>query len=131
MHPWIGADAELAERTGIARRTLEPLPQALSRERLLDSTRGPHGGYRLGRRARLIKVSEAITVGLNSLEEGVHGKRCSTTLGRSVSGWVVGLPIPWHQLVDAFLRPAVDEACQQIRKIGLRIDLIQFAGLNQ
>jgi hypothetical protein len=58
-------------------------------------------------------------------------KRCSATLGRSASGWVVGLPIPWHQLVDAFLRPAVDEACQQIRKIGLRIDLIQFAGLNQ
>jgi Rrf2 family iron-sulfur cluster assembly transcriptional regulator len=64
--------AELAERTGMARRTLEPLLQALSRERLLDSTRGPHGGYRLGRPARLIKVSEAITVGLNSLEESVH-----------------------------------------------------------
>ncbi len=64
--------AELAERTGMARRTLEPLLQALSRERLLDSTRGPHGGYRLGRPARLIKVSEAITVGLNSLEESIH-----------------------------------------------------------
>jgi Rrf2 family iron-sulfur cluster assembly transcriptional regulator len=64
--------AELAERTGMARRTLEPLLQALSRERLLDSTRGPHGGYRLGRTARLIKVSEAISVGLNSLEESAH-----------------------------------------------------------
>jgi Rrf2 family protein len=64
--------AELAERTGMARRTLEPLLQALSRERLLDSTRGPHGGYRLGRPARLIKVADAITVGLNSLEESVH-----------------------------------------------------------
>jgi Rrf2 family transcriptional regulator, iron-sulfur cluster assembly transcription factor len=64
--------AELAERTGMARRTLEPLLQALSRERLLDSTRGPHGGYRLGRPARLIKVSDVITVGLNSLEESVH-----------------------------------------------------------
>jgi Rrf2 family protein len=64
--------AELAERTGMARRTLEPLLQALSRERLLDSTRGPHGGYRLGRPARLIKVAEAITVGLHSLEESVH-----------------------------------------------------------
>ncbi len=64
--------AELAERTGMARRTLEPLLQALSRERLLESTRGPHGGYRLGRPPRLIKVSEAITVGLNSLEEGAH-----------------------------------------------------------
>jgi Rrf2 family iron-sulfur cluster assembly transcriptional regulator len=64
--------AELAERTGMARRTLEPLLQALSRERLLDSTRGPHGGYRLGRPARLIKVSDAIAVGLSSLEESVH-----------------------------------------------------------
>ena len=64
--------AELAERTGMARRTLEPLLQALSRERLLDSTRGPHGGYRMGRPARLIKVSEAIRVGSNSLEESVH-----------------------------------------------------------
>jgi hypothetical protein len=40
-------------------------------------------------------------------------KRCSATLGAfGVSGWLVGLPIPGHQFVDAFLRPAVDEACQ-------------------
>ena len=64
--------AELAERTGMARRTLEPLLQALSRERLLDSTRGPHGGYRLGKPARLIKVSEVVAVGLNSLEDNGH-----------------------------------------------------------
>jgi Rrf2 family protein len=64
--------AELAERTGMARRTLEPLLQALSRERLLESTRGPHGGYRLGRPARLLKVSDVITIGLNSLEESAH-----------------------------------------------------------
>jgi Rrf2 family transcriptional regulator, iron-sulfur cluster assembly transcription factor len=65
--------AELAERTGIARRTLEPLLQALSREHLLDSTRGPHGGYRLGRPARLIKLSDVIAVGLNSLEDSGPG----------------------------------------------------------
>ncbi len=64
--------AELAERTAMARRTLEPLLQALSREHLLDSTRGPHGGYRLGRPARLIKVSDVISVGLNSLEDSGH-----------------------------------------------------------
>jgi Rrf2 family transcriptional regulator, iron-sulfur cluster assembly transcription factor len=64
--------AELAERTNMARRTLEPLLQALSREHLLDSTRGPHGGYRLGRPARLVKVSDVIAVGLHSLEESNH-----------------------------------------------------------
>jgi Rrf2 family protein len=61
--------AELAERTGMMRRTLEPLLQALSSERLLESLRGPHGGYRLGRPARLIKISDVIAVGLNSLDE--------------------------------------------------------------
>jgi Rrf2 family transcriptional regulator, iron-sulfur cluster assembly transcription factor len=61
--------AELAERTGMARRTLEPLLQALSREHVLDSTRGPSGGYRLARPARLIKLPEVISIGLNSLEE--------------------------------------------------------------
>jgi hypothetical protein len=49
----------------------------------------------------------------------------------SASGWVVGLPIPRHQLVDALLRPAVDEACQQIREICLRIDAVELAGLDQ
>src|SRR5689334_9383015 len=74
--------AELAERTGMARRTLEPLLQALSREHVLDSTRGPHGGYRLGRPARLIKVADVITVGLNSLEDG--GQDLSGRLQRAV-----------------------------------------------
>jgi hypothetical protein len=47
----------------------------------------------------------------------------------SDSGWVIGLPIPRHELIDSLLRPAVDEACQQIREIGLRIDAIEFASL--
>ncbi|PPQ30165.1 transcriptional regulator [Rhodopila globiformis] len=74
--------AELAERTGMARRTLEPLLQALSRERLLDSTRGPHGGYRLGRPARLIRLSDVIAVGLNSLDDS--GLDLSGRLQRAV-----------------------------------------------
>ena len=44
---------------------------------------------------------------------------------------MVGLPVPRHQFVDAFLRPAVDEVCQQIREIGLRIDAVKLAGLDQ
>jgi hypothetical protein len=60
-------------------------------------------------------------------------KRCSVTLGIiGASAWVLfGCPVPRHQFVDAFLRPAVDEACQQIGKIGLRIDAVELAGLDQ
>jgi Rrf2 family iron-sulfur cluster assembly transcriptional regulator len=108
--------AELAERTGMARRTLEPLLQALSRERLLDSTRGPHGGYRLGRPARLIKVSDVIIVGLNSLEEIVHD--LSGRLHRAV------IEPLWGELDAALLALTdsltIEDLLKRAAKAGLR-----------
>ncbi len=50
--------ADLAERLGQARRGLEPLLQILARTGMLDSIRGPRGGYRLGRPARDITLAE-------------------------------------------------------------------------
>ncbi|MBR0671377.1 RrF2 family transcriptional regulator [Neoroseomonas soli] len=50
--------AEIAERLGAARRGVEPVFQALSRAGLLESVRGPRGGYRLGRRPRELRLSE-------------------------------------------------------------------------
>jgi Rrf2 family iron-sulfur cluster assembly transcriptional regulator len=108
--------AELAERTGMVRRTLEPLLQALSRERLLESLRGPHGGYRLGRPARLIKVSEVITVGLNSLEDG--GLDLSGRLQRAVVE-----PL-WQEFDDALLARAeslsIEDLLKRAAQAGLR-----------
>ena len=108
--------AELAERTGMARRTLEPSLQALSRERLLDSTRGPHGGYRLGRPARLIKVADAIAVGLNSLEDG--GLDLGGNLHRTVTE-----PL-WGEFDAALLALAesltIEDLLKRAAKAGLR-----------
>jgi Rrf2 family iron-sulfur cluster assembly transcriptional regulator len=53
---------DLAERLGLARRGMEPLLQALSRAGLLDSVRGPRGGYRLGRPRREIRLAEIVTI---------------------------------------------------------------------
>lgn len=52
--------AEIAERLGMARRGLEPVLQALSRAGILDSVRGPRGGYRLARRARDITLAQVL-----------------------------------------------------------------------
>ena len=58
----------------------------------------------------------------------IESKRCSATLGSvSASGWVVGLPIPRHQFIDAPLRPAVHEARQHVGEPGLRIDSFSLA----
>ncbi len=54
--------AEIADRLGLARRGMEPLLQALSRGGLLESVRGPRGGYRLGRPRRDIKLSDVVAV---------------------------------------------------------------------
>lgn len=54
--------ADIAERLGLARRGMEPLLQALSRAGLLESVRGPRGGYRLGRPRRDIRLDEIVAV---------------------------------------------------------------------
>jgi Rrf2 family protein len=67
--------AEIADRLGLARRGMEPLLQGLSRAGLLESVRGPHGGYRLGRPRRDIKLSDVVAVsdGEAELAEGPSG----------------------------------------------------------
>jgi len=54
--------ADLAERLQLARRGMEPLLQTLSRAGLLESVRGPRGGYRLGRPRRDIRLADIVAV---------------------------------------------------------------------
>jgi Rrf2 family iron-sulfur cluster assembly transcriptional regulator len=56
----LASAADIAERLGMARRGLEPVLQALSRAGVLESVRGPRGGYRLARRAREITLSQVL-----------------------------------------------------------------------
>jgi Rrf2 family transcriptional regulator, iron-sulfur cluster assembly transcription factor len=108
--------ADLAERTGMVRRTLEPLLQALSREHLLDSTRGPHGGYRLGRPARLLKVSDVVAVGLASLEDG--GLDLSGRLQKTI------IEPLWTEFDNAIMTIAgnltIEDLLKRAAKAGLR-----------
>jgi Rrf2 family iron-sulfur cluster assembly transcriptional regulator len=57
--------ADIAERLGQARRGIEPVLQGLSRAGLLDSIRGPKGGYRLGRPARDLRLAEIVSTALD------------------------------------------------------------------
>ena len=52
--------AEIAERLDAARRGIEPLLQALVRAGILDSLRGPRGGYRMARAPREVRLAEVL-----------------------------------------------------------------------
>lgn len=64
FHAGRGAEAtgagEIAERLGAQRRGIEPVLQTLTRAGILDSTRGPRGGYRLARAPRAIQLTEVV-----------------------------------------------------------------------
>ncbi len=61
---------DLADRLGLARRGMEPLLQALSRAELLESVRGPRGGYRLGRARRDITLADIVATAIAGNEPG-------------------------------------------------------------
>jgi Rrf2 family cysteine metabolism transcriptional repressor len=54
------AVAAMAEAQGLPAKFLEQLLMALKRARLVQSQKGPHGGYRLARPAEKISLAEVI-----------------------------------------------------------------------
>jgi len=64
--------ADISHRQGISLSYLEQLFSRLRKRELVDSTRGPGGGYRLSRGAHDIAVADVIT----AVDEKVETTRC-------------------------------------------------------
>lgn len=64
--------ADISQRQGISLSYLEQLFSRLRRQGLVDSARGPGGGYRLARPASEISVVDVI----NAIDENVNVTRC-------------------------------------------------------
>lgn len=64
--------ADISHRQGISLSYLEQLFSKLRKQGLVDSTRGPGGGYRLSRAADAIPVADVIT----AVDEKVDATRC-------------------------------------------------------
>jgi len=64
--------ADISQRQGISLSYLEQLFSRLRKQELVDSTRGPGGGYRLSRDAYEIAVADVIT----AVDEKVETTRC-------------------------------------------------------
>ena len=83
--------AEIARRQEISQEYLEQLFGKLRRAKLVDSARGPGGGYRLARPAAEIPIAEVIS----SVDEELQFTRCG---GDAVDGCVKGERCNAHDL---------------------------------
>ena len=108
--------SDIADRLGSARRGLEPLLQALTRANLLESLRGPRGGYRLASPARSIRLLDVVTVALTSEPEPADGP------GGKLQTMVLD-PL-WEELdqtaCDRLGAMTVDDLLKRAAKSGLR-----------
>ena len=93
--------AEIAERQEISQEYLEQLFGKLRKAGLVDSARGPGGGYRLAREAAAIAVSEII----EAVDEPLRVTRCE---GDAVDGCVKGEQCNAHDLWSSLGRQMIN-----------------------
>ena len=103
--------SDISQRQGISLSYLEQLFSRLRKQGLVDSTRGPGGGYRLSRAAHEIPVADVIT----AVDEKVETTRCGglsncqddhqclthelwTDLSRQIHSFLMGISL--GQLVE-------------------------------
>jgi len=82
--------AEIAQAQQLSLAYLEQLFSHLRRAGLVASARGPGGGYRLGRAAQTITVSEIV----EAVDEPIRATRC----GEGLPGCLAGHRCPTHDL---------------------------------
>jgi Rrf2 family iron-sulfur cluster assembly transcriptional regulator len=110
--------SDITARQGIARRSLEPLLQQLTRAGILSGVRGPRGGYRLGRERRRITVGEIVR--LVAGEPDDIADACGSELGQRVVR-----PL-WMLLNDEVLARldglTLEDLCRSARDAGIASD---------
>jgi Rrf2 family protein len=113
--------ADIAERAGLARRGIEPLLQSLSRSSLLESIRGPRGGYRLGRPRRDIRLSEVVDVAVSE-DAGTEDGPIGELFGRVIEP-------AWRQFDDSLRSQlhdlTLDDLVRRAESAGLRRPLAE------
>jgi Rrf2 family iron-sulfur cluster assembly transcriptional regulator len=93
--------AEIAERQDISQEYLEQLFGKLRKAKLVESARGPGGGYRLAREARETPISDIIL----AVDEELQLTRCG---GDAVEGCVRGERCNAHDLWSSLGRQMIN-----------------------
>lgn len=101
----VGA-AEIAEHQGIALQYAQQILQRLRKGGVIESVRGPHGGYKLARPAAEITLGEILLAAEGSTFEVICDTKPIDPNQRCRPEHACGLRTLWHELaehVDGFL----------------------------
>ncbi len=107
---------DIADRQGVPRRYLEQVLQQLVRAGILETVKGPRGGYRLARERRRILLGEVVRV-VAEIERAEGEDEEGSELGRRVLR-----PI-WDELEEEAIRRldriTVEDLCREAREAGV------------
>lgn len=123
--PGLTSAADVAERTGLGLPTVKKLLKALARSRLVEGTRGAHGGYKLTRHPRDISAAEVIDAleGPVSLTDcSIADRRCEIEANCTVGG-------AWQRINVAIRRALTDVTLADLQSSTARVPNLEFAGM--
>ena len=109
--------SDITARQSIARRSLEPLLQQLTRAGILAGVRGPRGGYRLAKERRRISVGDVVRVAESiDDEEGSNPTPLSELGARIVTPLIHTLQEEVMARLDAI---SIEDLCTRARAAGV------------
>jgi FeS assembly SUF system regulator len=117
--------ADVSEATGIALPTVSKLLKSLARAKIVTSTRGASGGYKLARDPREISAADVI----DALEGPVSITECSATDSHCDYESTCSVGNAW-QRVNVAIRHALDEVTLvDLLRVNSPVPKFRFAGM--
>lgn len=117
--------AEVAAATGINLPTVSKLLKLLAKAELVRSTRGSHGGYRLGRPASQISAADII----DALEGPVSITECSSNDSHCDYEAVCNVGSAWQRINVAIRRALDDINLNDLQRTRAPVPQFEFAGM--
>lgn len=120
----LASAAEVANGTGIAQPTVRKLLKALGKAKLVTSTRGSLGGYRLARSAAKISAADVI----DALEGPVSITECSSDHSLCDFESVCAVGGAWQRINIAIRRALTDVSLADLLRSNTPVPQFNFAG---
>jgi FeS assembly SUF system regulator len=121
---WLSA-AEVADASGIALPTVSKLLKLLAKAKLVHSTRGAHGGYRLARTPQLISASEII----DALEGPVSITECSASDSQCDYEHNCNVGNAWQRINVAIRRALDDISLVDLQRVTSPVPRFNLGGI--